>query len=194
MSLFPETIQAYLAGRKVQATYLVKLDFLTTPLRVWTGNGILGTPATGEEWAGLGTLGGISGLEQAVNGQAPETTLTLSGIDKDLLNLALDDYDVEVRNRTATVFIQFFTGEDDAESTLVDAPYGIWSGRMRTPTFIVERKMAEVRVAVESLFSLRSRPNFGMYTDRDQQKRFPEDRGFDFVGLLQNKVVTWPDF
>ena len=34
-----------------------------------------------------------------------------------------------------------------------------------------------------------------MYTDADQNARFPGDRGFEFVGLLAGGITTtWPDY
>ena len=57
MSLFPETIARALAGGKVQAANLVKLDFTSGPMRLWLGNGSLKTN-DGAVWQAIGTFGG----------------------------------------------------------------------------------------------------------------------------------------
>lgn len=49
-------------------------------------------------------------------------------------------------------------------------------------------------ITAESIFSLRSRPRAATYSDRDQDRRFPGDKGFEFVAKLLNKVTTWPDY
>jgi len=197
VSLFPETIALALAGGKPECANLVKFDFASETVRLWTGPGPLETN-DGALWLGTGELGGMSGIEQAVNGQAPEGTFTLSAVDADIMRLARDEFAEEVRGRIARVYIQFF-GVDDPDDPdnqrPLDNPYPVWAGRMLTPTFAFDAGgERSVTISAESLFSLRSRPRHAMYTDRDQQHRFPGDRGFEFVGSLVNKVLTWPDW
>lgn len=193
MSLFPETIRAHLGGRTVRISFLVLLDFVSSPVRIWTGSGRLTTG--GANWYGLGQLGSISGLEQAVNGEAPETTFVLSGINSEIVSLARDEFPTEGRDRLAQVLIQFHNAEDDRPLELFDQPYPIWAGRMQVPRFELQGpRTRKITVSAESLFALRSRPSFSQYTDTDQNARFPGDRGFEFVPSLINKTVTWPDF
>lgn len=208
MSLFPETIAAALAGGKVEVAPLVRFDFTNSTMRLWRGG--IGEPLNtndGEVWTGLGLLGSMRGIEQSVNGTAPEASFTLSWVQDpdyegdDILALARDEFEAEVRGRPATVLVQFF-GVDDPDDPdnqrPLDNPFAIWSGRGLRPTFEFDRASGQrsVTISYESLFSLRSRPPHSMYTDADQQARFPEegDRGFEMVGSLVNKVVTWPDW
>lgn len=202
MSFFPETIARALAGGKVECANLVKFDFTTQPMRLWRGNGML-TTNDGAEWLAIGSLGSMNGIEQAVNGEAPEASFTLSGIDADILRLARDEFAAEVKGRLARVYIQFF-GVDDPDDPgnqrCLDNPFPVWAGRMLTPSFSMdagdEKTPAQrsVTISAESIFSLRSRPRWSSYTDRDQQHRFDGDKGFQFVGDLVNKVVAWPDY
>lgn len=197
MSLFPETIATALAGGKVEAAWLIHFSFTSEPVRLWFGYGPLDT-ADGNRWQGSGALGAVSGIEQAVNGQAPRATFTLSGIDAQMMRLARDEFEAEVAGRPVRALIQFF-GVDDPEDPgnqrVLDAPYPVWAGRCLSPSFTLDEEgNRSVSIEAESLFSLRSRPQFSMYTDADQQRRFPGDRGFEFVGSLVNKTVTWPDY
>jgi hypothetical protein len=193
VSLFPATIKAALGGRTVRASFLVLLDFATTPMRIWTGAGKL--QSGGTEWDGLGQLGSISGLEQAVNGEAPETTFVLSGINSEIMALARDEWADEAKDRLIKVLLQFHNEADDRPLELFDEPYAIWAGRMQTPRFELQGPTTRrITVSAESLFALRSRPTFSQYTDADQKSRFAGDRGFEFVPGLTNKTVTWPDF
>lgn len=198
MSLFPDTIAAALAGKRVDACLLVWFDFVSEPVRLLIGgNGQLKTN-DGHVWSGLGQIGALSGVEQAVNGEAPEMTFTLSGIDSQILRLAREEFDIEAKGRIVYVLIQFF-GVDDPEDPdnqrPLDLPFPIAAARVLTPEFVYgENGARSVTVRCESLFSLRSRPRYAMYTDSDQQKRFAGDLGFSFVGTLINKVVAWPDY
>lgn len=197
MSLFPETIAAALAGSKVECAFLVLFDFTSQPMRLWKGEGMLRTN-DGARWAGIGNLGSMSGIEQAVNGEAPEMTFVLSGIDADIMRLAKDEFQAEVKGRLVYVLIQFFGVDDPADpdnQRPLDNPYPVCCGRCLAPTFTFnDSGERSVSLSAESLFSLRSRPAYAMYTDSDQQLRFPGDEGFAFVGSLVNAVVTWPDF
>ncbi len=197
MSLFPETIAASLAGSKVQLAFLTHFQFTTQPMRLWKGEGMLKTN-DGQRWSGIGKLGSMSGIEQAVNGEAPEMTFTLSGIDADIMRLAKDEFQAEVKGRLVYVLIQFFgvADPDDPDNQRpLDNPFPVCCGRCLSPTFTFnDAGERSVALSAESLFSLRSRPAYAMYTDSDQQQRFPGDEGFEFVGALVNSVVTWPDF
>lgn len=197
MSLFPEAIAADLAGKKVQCAFLVMFDFASGPLRLWRGMGRLDTN-DGNQWKALGELGSITGIQQAVNGNAPEMTFTLSGVDADAQRKARDEFATEAKGRMVYVLLQFFGTDDPGDpdnQRPLDNPYPIAAARMLRPEYVAdsggERSIA---VRCESLFSLRSRPRWAMYTDSDQQHRFPGDKGFEFVGAVVNKVVTWPDY
>lgn len=198
MDLFPETIAMALGGGKVECANLVHFDFTSAPFRIWNGEGVLRTN-DGAEWPGLGGWGGMRGIEQAVNGEAPEASFTLSTTDADVLRLAREEFEVECKGRLVRVLIQFFGVDDPADpgnQRPLDLPFPVWAGRILTPTFTIDADSGErtVTLSAESLFSLRSRPRHAMYTDRDQQRRFPGDMGFEFVPTLPNKVLTWPDF
>lgn len=193
MSLFPATIQAGLGGATVRASILILLDFVTTPMRLWSGAGYLSSG--GYTWAGLGEVGSISGLDVALSGEAPETTFMLSGVDPEIVSLARDEWQDEAKDRLAQVLIQFHNDADNLPLELYDEPYSIWSGRMQSVRFeLMGDQTRTISVSVESLFTLRSRPAYSQYTDSDQQARFAGDLGFAFVPSLLNKVVTWPDF
>lgn len=198
MGLFSETIAAQLAGARVQCAPLVEFDFTSGPMRLWRGAGLLPTN-DGREWQALGQLGGIDGLAQAMGGTAPEATFTLSGVDAEIVHLARDEFEAEVRGRMVRVLIQFF-GQDDAgdpdNQRCLDNPYPVWAGRCLKPRFELDAsgQRRSIVVTAESLFATRNRPNSGMYTDRDQQARFPGDKGFEFAATLLTKVLTWPDF
>ena len=197
MSLFPETIARKLGGGKVECANLVMFDFASEPMRLWRGYDRLRTN-DGAEWRSAGALGDVTGIEQAINGQAPRATFTLSGVDADVLRLARDEFESEVRGRLARVYMQFFGVDDPADpgnQRCLDLPYPIWAGRLQTPTFaFTEDGQRAVSIAAESIFALRSRPRFAMWTDRDQEARFPGDKGFEFVASMPGKIVTWPDY
>jgi hypothetical protein len=190
LSLFSETIADSLAGAVVQTAILVRLDFTSSDVRLWTGEGVLDAN-DGTQWYGVGGMGVLDGIEQAIGGTAPEAKIGLAGLNTNLLGLAVDEFETEARNRLAIVYFQFFR-EDDQR--VLDNPYPVWAGEMMRPEFNIALNAFDIVVSAESIFALRSRPPFAMYTDTDQQARFPGDKGFQYTPTLMNKVVDWPVF
>lgn len=188
MAFFNATLAAVAAGRTVRASLLVFFDFLEDPMRVWPGSGPL--IAGGYEWSGLGEIGSIEGLEQAIGTVAPTTTFNLSGVSPEIVTLARQSSD-RVKGRAAVVYIQFF----DAEWQPLDQPYAVWTGVLDQMKYMASGpSQRTVTVSAEGLWTNRRRPKYGLYTDRDQKARFPGDRGLELVTTLASKAVFWPKY
>lgn len=199
MPLFPDAVRSQAQGLHVIASLFITFDFLTTPIRVWEGDGPL--DRAGFTWRGMGTrvagdgspLQSIEGLEEAVNGQAPQLTLTLSGVDQTVVAAAREDVaNHEIEGRDLTIQIGFF---DATQPGLVPLDnlltLGIWS--MQKPSFTATGpSVRTINLPCETLFAQRSRAPFGLLTDRDQQRRFPGDLGCQFPPTLVDRDVAWP--
>lgn len=194
---FSETVAAYLAGRSISASFLVFMDFRDAPRRWWTGTGLL--VAGGVEWLGMGQLISIDGLQSSIGMSAPETTFTLSGVDADIIAQAKAGSE-RVKDRRVRVYIQFFhVGQGvDADAPIwgnLDAPTVVWSGKMDTIRFAADGPASRsITVTAESLWTNRNRPPYGLYTDRDQNARYPGDRGLEQVASLVSKTIRWPTY
>ena len=196
MGFFNETIAAKLKGRTIGASLLVFMDFKDAPRRWWPGFGDL--QAGGHTWQGTGEFLSVSGLDQPFGTVAPKTTFTLSGIDAELVRLARQASD-RVKDRRVTVYIQFFDATPDDAGIQpwanLDQPYAIWTGIMDQMTYTANGPAERgITVTAESLWTNRRRPPYGLYTDRDQNARFPGDRGLEQVVNLVTKTIRWPVF
>lgn len=195
MGFFPETIAAKLAGREVAVALLCFMDFKDTPRRWWMGYGDLN--AGGHTWQGTGTFIEIDGLDQALGTVAPQTTFTLSGVDATVVTLARQS-SARVKDRACQVYIQFFEiapGGDQMPWAPLDEPYAIWSGIMDQMTYGADGpSQRRVTLTAESIWTGRRRPAYGFWTDRDQNGRFPGDRGLEQVVNLVQKTIRWPVF
>ncbi len=196
MGYFPQAIAAKLAGRTVAASLLCFMDFRVTPRRWWMGFGDL--EAGGYTWQGMGELIQIDGLEQPIGTVAPKTTFQLSGVDPTVVKLAKKASD-RVKDRRCRVYLQYFDITPDDASvapwSLLDEPFAIWSGMMDQLTYSGQGPSQRgVTQSAESLWTNRSRPPFGLWSDRDQNARFPGDRGLEQVPSLVKKQARWPVF
>lgn len=181
---FPETIASYLQGRRIRFAILVEFQFLSETVRVWSGFGQLITQDL-RVWSGLGELGSVEGLSQPIGIVAPQATFRASGVSQEILSKAIQADPSEHFQRPVTVLLQFFTEEWQT----LDLPYAVSQWSMDRPS--VERTRGEdgewvrsVTIPAESVFYGRARPAYGYWSDRDQQARFPGDRGCERMSEL----------
>lgn len=189
---FPETIKAHLAGRSVRKARLLEMNFLTKPMGVWNGFGILETKDD-KVWNGLKGFGKITGIASTMGGKAPELIFTLSGVDEAFASIAKGEA-TEYFNRRAVVYDQFF----DEEWGLLDQPYAVAFGMMRklTPTREASDSgfVRTVSVSAESPFSAKKRAKFAYLTPQDQRNRHPGDAFADDTPGIDTRRITFPDF
>lgn len=188
---FEPIIEAGLAGRKLDAALLVFMDILEAPKRWWTGFGNL--DAMGYRWQGTGALIGIDGLQTGSGTVAPQTTFTLSGVDSEIVSMAVQGSS-RVKDRLVRVWLQYFdvSGASQVYGNLGE-PITIWTGRMDTLKLTASATSRQVTLSAESLWANRNRPPYGYYSDRDQNARFPGDRGLEQVASLVRKSIKWPE-
>lgn len=196
MALFtPEQIDI-LSQTTVRMDLLVKMEFKTETAYVWNGNTEL--HVGGNVWLPMHGRGQIDGINISSGSEASNVSLSLSGIPDnrlDLLALALDET-ADADQQLVTIYIQLF----DDNWQPVGNPIGIWWGFMqpprvtRSPMGMADGAVQSVSVTAENAFFNRSRPPYGRYTDRDQQRRHPGDKFFQFTPSLLFKTFTYPDF
>lgn len=200
MPLLPATVRAQAQGQHVIASLFVTFDFRSTKLRVWEGDGELDREDL--VWRGVGTridgnsnpLQSIEGLELALDGSAPQLTLTLSGVDQTVVAAAREDVaNEEIEGRDLTIRIGFFDATQSPQLVPLDSliVLGVWT--MQKPTFLATGpSLRTITLPCETLFAQRSRAPFGLLTDRDQQRRFPGDLSCQFPPTLVDRDVAWP--
>lgn len=205
MGLFDAVIEAESKKQVVGCSLFFLCDFLGEPLHLWEGDGDLVRDSI--TWQGLGPninptdgsspLISIDGIEQSLNGQATNLTILMSGIDNRVVNAASADVAAgKVEGRDFKIWMGWFRRDVPVQrleplGSLI--PLGKWT--FQKPTFICDGPTTrQIEIEAETLWVQRSRGAYGLWTDRDQQRRFPGDRGLDFVPTLVNKSITWPEF
>ena len=200
MPLFPSATEAQVQGLHVISMLYVTFAFKTAPMHVWEGDG----PITREtiDWRGMGSrvdgmgnpLQGIDGLEQAINGTAPQMMLTLSGVDATVVTAARADADAdEIESRDLTVQIGFYDATIPGALVPLDGliTLGLWT--MQRPSFTATGPtLRTISLPCETVWTQRSRGVFGMLTDRDQNRRFPGDKGCEWPPKLVDRDISWP--
>lgn len=177
----PEFIAAIESGY-VRPAIFVEIHFATGPVYVWTGAGSVSWG--GVTWIGVGQFGNISPVEEGATVQARGITLTLSGVDPTLLNDVLNEYE-----QNLPVIVYF--GVRDNTGALVPNPITSWAGRTDQPTIAVDGESATISIACENRLVILNNSVERRYTDADQKRDYPDDRGFEFVTAIQNVTIYW---
>jgi hypothetical protein len=160
----------------------VEFHLLTGPIYVWTGRGSISW--SGRTWAGVGTFGGLSMVEEGTNVQARGITLTLSGFDATLLAGVLTEYSVGL---PVLVYLGLF----DNAGTLIPDPVCCWAGETDQPTISVSGTEATIDVNCENKLVQMNVSVERRYTHEDQQIEYPGDRGFEYVNAIQDITIFW---
>lgn len=204
-NLTPAMIAEYSSGH-VNPVVMAEMFFDSGTLRLWTGYGTL-------DWGdnaffGGGNLIGVSPIEETQELQAKGIVCTLSGIPTNILALSLGErsrgrnFRLYLASATTKRYVATEDGpgrvelEDGSgfillENQLVDSPYRIFSGLMDTIEITNNGETADVRMSVESILITGQRQKIRRYTNEDQRKRFPNDRGLEFINQLQDKELVW---
>ena len=202
---------------EVMPVFFVKLEFDTATTFVWSGT----TPIIwdGENWAGVGSLGNISPIQETSEIQANGVTIELSGVPSTSISLALTE---EYQGRPATIWLGFMEKTYGADTnyyfvdsdgnyivdgdgnqiisevvpglesdTIITNPIKLFAGRMDIMQIIEQGDTATISISLENRLVDLLKPRILRYTHEDQQTLFPGDLGFEFVTALQDKEVVW---
>jgi len=153
-----------------------------TPLRLWTGRGAL--TWNGFDWFGAGQLLDCSPVEEVSDIRAVSFTVSLSGLAPGIVDLAENSIRSGKPGRT---WLALF----DVNDTVIPDPYPLRRGKFDTDTIVRNGDMCTVTVQYESVLSSLDRAHDRRWTDADQKLDYPNDRGFEYVSGLQDKVLTW---
>lgn len=180
--LTPATLAAVTA-EVVARTVAVQLDFPAGVVRY------AGCPQDltigGNLFLGVGALGAITATEESGELRAYGLTVSLTGIPRDLVAVALQQ---AYQGRRATVWDVPLT----AAGQPVADPIVMFRGRMDTMDIELGEDVGTVRLRLENRLADWERPRIRRYTHEDQQRAHPGDRGFEFVSATTEKEVIWP--
>ncbi len=194
MPLLPQAVRAKLEGREIGVATLVEMSFRSGVALVWTGRGDL--QAAGATWKGVGDLVRISDVTPIVDLSAAQLTLTLSGDMPEMLRiieLSASGME-EVEGRYIRLWMQFFDVSGGAFARL-DEPVIAFVGTMRNIRWVLEGAgMFHASLISESPFVGRRQAANGLLTDAEQKRRFPGDKGLEFVSTVAEQRPLWPTF
>lgn len=175
-------IVAQLRSSPIRPFILCDIEFADQWLHAWSGIGSLGI--NGNTYLGVGTLGKVSTISETSDIRANGLDLTLSGVPSNLVMEALGECQ---QGQPVIVSLGFM----DASWQIIDQPVLLFRGSMDAVSIKEGTDTCSIIVSAESRMTDLRRPRVRRYTDDDQQRTAPGDRGFEFVPMVQDWNGNW---
>ncbi|MDE2105675.1 MAG: hypothetical protein KGL39_51080 [Patescibacteria group bacterium] len=173
-----------LSQPNVQLAAFVQATFASATVYLWSGIGSLDW--NGQTWLGLGSFLGMTTSEDAATVEARGMTLTLSGIDPNLLSECLGDFQLGL---PVSVSLGVYVN-----GALLSDPVVNWAGRMDQPSVDVSGDTATIQIACESRLIDMNVSVDRRLTLEDAQMDYPGDVGLQFVAGLQEQTLFWGNY
>ena len=175
-------ISARLGQDHQELFFAVKAEFDTDDILVWTGNDDL--IINSETYTGAGSLLSISSIEDTLDLKPTGISISLSGMDSDVLNMALTE---NYQNRDISVFMGFLMGGSNEVAGVLK----VFAGRMMSLSIDDEIDGATVGIEAENRLIDLERPSNLRYTAESQKFIDSTDTSLNRVQQLQDKQIAW---
>jgi hypothetical protein len=182
MTLSP-TNKLALEAEHTARVYFIYLDLANDPLRACTGTRTYTT--LGYDWLGIGEIGGLGNIVEAVDVSARPMSFGLSGVDPWIVEPLLSR--VNYKNRDAKIYMGILLPDDE----LLDEPDLVWSGRMDVGSVTYDKNLAACLLVCEPDSARLLRNNVSRYSNADHQLYYPGDKFYEFITEISQKDLTW---
>lgn len=189
MSVFSEADLDRLAAPHVGRMWFLELDLPSGIHRLHNGTGR--KTIGGHEWRGVtdplgGQLVSMSSVEEPRFGQAVAVDISLSSANLAFFK-SFHDVRGDIEGRRADIYFAVFDAE--TEEVLIGLRK-LFPGKITAPKLKWQGiGLRAVSITVESIWAGMNFPFGGKWNDADQRRRYPGDRGLQFVGVDVSE--TW---
>jgi len=174
-------LQNFSQADNVDGFIAVEAKFDSDNVRIWTGIGDI--TVGGNTYTGIGDLLSISGVEDNNELSSNGLSLSLSGMNKEVLDIALTE---NFQNRIVNVFMGFLTGKNESAGE-----FQMYSGRITDMSIADGPRANTITIETENRLVDFTRPTNLRYTAESQQNLFSGDKGLDFVADIQEADINW---
>ncbi len=182
MAQFSQADMDWLSGPHVSRAWFGVFDFPTGVQ--YLHNGVGRVTVEGQEYVGVtdpvaGVLVGISAVEDPRFGQAAKVDIVLGGVNAEFYR-SVKAHARGIEGRSATLRFAAF----DPETGQLKLFKNLFPGKMSAPT--LHRQGVGTRyvgLTVESFWEAQNFPFGGKWNYADQLRRYPGDKGLQFVGV-----------
>ena len=160
----------------------VKTFFDSGNVRVWSGNN--DATIEGETYLGAGSLISIGDIAETAELSSNGISITISGMDSTVLNLALTE---NYQNRKIIVLLGFLDGGTDEVKGVLNA----FTGRMVSMNILDSTDSSTIVINAENRLIDMKRPSKLRYTSDSQKFISSTDTSVNRVLQMMDKEVVW---
>lgn len=171
-----------LTGVVVRPVLLVEGQFVGGTLNWWTGIGELSWDS--KTWLGAGDLLGISEVEETDEIKAGGVTFSLSSVKPSTVALALAEMKRGLPGKAWLALLA-------ENGSVIADPKIIFRGKLDTCVVTDGGETSTITLTYEHELIDLERARQVRYTDQEQKRRFPGDRGLEGIAALQDAQVMW---
>lgn len=179
-----DVIALLASGAALRLAVLVEVQVDGGAVRRWSGLGNLVNPLDGQTYQGAGDLGTITDVQESIDLVAAGMVFHLAAAEASIIALALASFR---QGKLATTWLAFL----DAAGAIIGEPLVLWKGFTDVPKLQLGPNSSDLAISAESRLLELERENTRKYTDEDQRRFHPTDRGFNFVTSLQDKEIPF---
>ena len=173
---------AALADQDLRPVIFFEGEFASGTVRLWSGLGEIGW--AGNSWSGAGALLGLGAIEETSEVVAGGTSVSLSGIPLDLVQMAIAEARQGLPGRVWLGLLTF-------EGQIIADPVLAFAGRLDVPEITDDADTCRITISYESRLIDLNTARSWRYTHESQQALHPGDLGFEYVAAIQDREVTW---
>ncbi len=176
-------MKAALKSRSLRYALFVQIDHPNGMARLWTGVGTI--QWAGETWRGIGTIGGVSGVEASGQITIQTVELVLSGVSRSEIASFLEG---EIKGREAKIWWAALS----EQSTVVPDPVLLSVLSLDTRTYaIADDGSVTLKLTGQLGLWQLERPLAWAWSSEQQKLLYPDDTGFDLIPGLINQKLAW---
>ena len=175
-------MQAVASAKLVRPIYLVKMEFDSGDLLLWSGQGSIYYDSAW--YVGTGDLMAISPIKESEELTANGVNFTVSGIKQSLVDLARDE---PYQGRKITLLL----GALDDSADIISSPVILFSGFMDVMTIADSGETSTITISAENKLIAFDRASVRRFTAEDQKIDYPTDKGFEFVSQIAQQEIIW---
>lgn len=176
------TMQAAIQKAVVRPAILYQGQFKDGTLNLWSGIGQLRW--NNLVWEGAGKLLTISPVEETDQQQASGIVVSLTAVPSSHIALSLASVQ---RNLPGQIWLALI----DESDNVIEKPQTIFRGRLDSVTIDDGPDEAVMKASYENEMITLEHAREVRYTDQEQQRLFPGDKGLEFIASLQDKTLRW---
>ena len=188
-AIFSQADFELLAGPHVTRSWFLEMNLPTGWAYFHTGTGRI--TLDGKVWRGVadpiaGALVSISDIEEARQGAAPAVQIVMSGANKEFLqSIHANKNDIEGREANL-----HFAVSDPETGKIIMGLKRLFPGYLSSPEIVWEAMGTRtVAVKIESRWAGFNFQPLGKWSPSGQRRRYPGDKGLDFMGVDISEVL-----